>query len=484
MTLTAAGAAVVNGGGNLPDFTVTAASTTGQTSSATANVNPADTDTNEPLTLTVTPVDGPFVEDSTNAGDTVATSTANDPDGGDITYTIDDTTNYAIDASTGTVTLTAAGAAVVNGGGNLPDFTVTAASTTGQTSSATANVNPADTDTNEPLTLTVTPVDGPFVEDSTNAGDTVATSTANDPDGGDITYTIDDTTNYAIDASTGTVTLTAAGAAVVNGGGNLPDFTVTAASTTGQTSSATANVNPADTDTNEPLTLTVTPVDGPFVEDSTNAGDTVATSTANDPDGGDITYTIDDTTNYAIDASTGTVTLTAAGAAVVNGGGNLPDFTVTAASTTGQTSSATANVNPADTDTNEPLTLTVTPVDGPFVEDSTNAGDTVATSTANDPDGGDITYTIDDTTNYAIDASTGTVTLTAAGAAVVNGGGNLPDFTVTAASTNRTNFLCYSQCKPSRYRTNEPLTLTVTRRRSIRRRQHKRRRYSSNIHCK
>ncbi|QOP45181.1 hypothetical protein [Sulfurimonas paralvinellae] len=72
MTLTAAGAAVVNGGGNLPDFTVTAASTTGQTSSATANVNPADTDTNEPLTLTVTPVDGPFVEDSTNAGDTVS----------------------------------------------------------------------------------------------------------------------------------------------------------------------------------------------------------------------------------------------------------------------------------------------------------------------------------------------------------------------------------------------------------------------------
>ncbi|QOP45185.1 hypothetical protein FM071_02325 [Sulfurimonas paralvinellae] len=462
VTLTAAGAAVVNGGGNLPDFTVTAASTTGQTSSATANVNPADTDTNEPLTLTVTPVDGPFVEDSTNAGDTVATSTANDPDGGDITYTIDDTTNYAIDASTGTVTLTAAGAAVVNGGGNLPDFTVTAASTTGQTSSATANVNPADTDTNEPLTLTVTPVDGPFVEDSTNAGDTVATSTANDPDGGDITYTIDDTTNYAIDASTGTVTLTAAGAAVVNGGGNLPDFTVTAASTTGQTSSATANVNPADTDTNEPLTLTVTPVDGPFVEDSTNAGDTVATSTANDPDGGDITYTIDDTTNYAIDASTGTVTLTAAGAAVVNGGGNLPDFTVTAASTTGQTSSATANVNPADTDTNEPLTLTVTPVDGPFVEDSTNAGDTVATSTANDPDGGDITYTIDDTTNYAIDASTGTVTLTAAGAAVVNGGGNLPDFTVTAASTTGQTSSATANVNPADTDTNEPLTLTVT----------------------
>ena len=36
---------------------------------------------------------------------------------------------------------------------------------------------------------------------------------------------------------------------------------------------------------------------------------------------------------------------------------------------------------------------------------------------ATDEDGGAITFSIDDTTNYAIDSSTGAVTLTATGAA-------------------------------------------------------------------
>ena len=121
----------------------------------------------------------------------------------------------------------------------------------------------------------------------------------------------------------------------------------------GQSSTDTANVNPADTDTNEALTLTVTPVTAEFIEDATNAGDTVATSSATDPDGTNITYTISDTTNYSIDATTGEVTLTQAGADIVNGGGNLPDFSVTATSQNGQSSTDTANVNPADTDTNE-----------------------------------------------------------------------------------------------------------------------------------
>ena len=70
---------------------------------------------------------------------------------------------------------------------------------------------------------------------------------------------------------------------------------------------------------------------------------------------GDITFSIDDTTHYAIDATSGEVTLTAAGAVLVNGGGNMPDFNVTAASTTGETSTASVAVNPTDTTTvNDP----------------------------------------------------------------------------------------------------------------------------------
>ena len=64
----------------------------------------------------------------------------------------------------------------------------------------------------------------------------------------------------------------------------------------------------------------------------------------------------------------------------------------------------------------------------------TTAGDAVTVATATDPDGdGTFTYSISDTTNYAIDA-TGNVTLTQAGADLVNtnSGADLPAFTVTA----------------------------------------------------
>ncbi len=63
---------------------------------------------------------------------------------------------------------------------------------------------------------------------------------------------------------------------------------------------------------------TITPT-----EDTVAAGDVVGTTTGSDVDGGTITYSIDDTTNYAIDPVTGEVTLTQAGADLVNAGEDL-----------------------------------------------------------------------------------------------------------------------------------------------------------------
>ncbi|MGE0738108.1 cadherin-like domain-containing protein, partial [Sulfurimonas sp.] len=141
------------------------------------------------------------------------------------------------------VTLTTQGAAIVNGGADLPNFTVTA---TSSNSTANQEVNPANTTTsNDPLNLTVTPI-ATLTEESVTAGTTVATSVASDEDGGAITFTIDDTTNYAIDSATGEVTLTTQGAAIVNGGADLPNFTVTA---TSSNSTANQEVNPANTTT-------------------------------------------------------------------------------------------------------------------------------------------------------------------------------------------------------------------------------------------
>ena len=162
---------------------------------------------------------------------------------------------------------------------------------------------------------------------------------------------------------------------------------------------------------------------------------------ATDPDGGEITYSISDTTYYEIDADTGEVTLTEAGAALVNtdSGAALPGFTVTATSAegadAGSGSTANAIVTPSVTQVDDALTFSMgDPVT--FTEDLASEGATVATVlSASDPDGGEITYSISDTTYYEIDADTGEVTLTEAGAALVNtdSGAALPGFTVTAS---------------------------------------------------
>mgnify|MGYP000323400094 CR=1 FL=1 len=79
-----------------------------------------------------------------------------------------------------------------------------------------------------------------------------------------------------------------------------------------------------------------------------------------DADGdGTFSYTIDDTTNYAISACTVDVTLTTARATLSNAGTDLPLFTVTATSGGTNTSSNTAVVDPAVTLVNHPLTLTM-----------------------------------------------------------------------------------------------------------------------------
>ncbi|MEA2017505.1 MAG: hypothetical protein U9N59_03560, partial [Campylobacterota bacterium] len=152
--------------------------------------------------------------------------------------------------------LTAAGAQIVNDGGDLPNFTVGAESTSGQTSSDSANVNPADTDlTDDGLTVTVTNVIDDINEGEATTSTVVGNASSTNPDGSTVTLSIDNP-NYEID-SNGEITLTADGVALVNSGQDLPDFTVDATSTTGDTGTS-ANVNPADTDLTAPDTPVVT----------------------------------------------------------------------------------------------------------------------------------------------------------------------------------------------------------------------------------
>ncbi len=86
-----------------------------------------------------------------------------------------------------------------------------------------------------------------------------------------------------------------------------------------------------------------------ITEDAVIEGTEVATSIASDEDGEDMTFSIDDTTHYNIELTTGKVTLTQKGADLVNKGEDLADFNVTAQSTSGETSSNTVTVNPVNT---------------------------------------------------------------------------------------------------------------------------------------
>ncbi|WP_455756579.1 hypothetical protein [Sulfurimonas sp.] len=85
-------------------------------------------------------------------------------------------------------------------------------------------------------------------------------------------------------------------------------------------------------------------------------------------------------------------------------------------------------VQPIVVDIDSPATIEVTPVET-ITEDSVVAGTKVADIDANDEDS-EITLSISDTDNYAI--VDGEVVLTETGAALVNAGNDLPNFTVTA----------------------------------------------------
>ncbi len=182
------------------------------------------------------------------------------------------------------------------------------------------------------------------------------------------------------------------------------------------------------------LTVTISNVMGDINEGDADTDTVVANASSTNPDGSTVTLTLSDTTNYSIDEN-GVITLTAAGAQIVNNGGDLPDFTVDATSTTGD--SGSAPVNPGNTlDTDDGLTVTISNVMADINEGDADTDTVVANASSTNPDGSTVTLTVSDTTNYSIDEN-GVITLTAAGAQIVNNGGDLPDFTVDATINNR-----------------------------------------------
>ena len=350
-----------------------------------ANRAPVVTDTIPPQNLT--------------EGDTVTLDVSgnfSDPDGDELTFTVESTNTDAatatIDGSMVTVVGVAAGAATVAVTATDPDdaFALQEVMVTVEA----ANRAPVVTDTIPPQNLT--------------EGDTVTLDVSgnfSDPDGDELTFTVESTNTDAatatIDGSMVTVVGVAAGAATVAVTATDPDdaFALQEVMVTVEA----ANRAPVVTDTIPPQNLT--------------EGDTVTLDVSgnfSDPDGDELTFTVESTNTDAatatIDGSMVTVVGVAAGAATVAVTATDPDdaFALQEVMVTVEA----ANRAPVVTDTIPPQNLT--------------EGDTVTLDVSgnfSDPDGDELTFTVESTNTDAatatIDGSMVTVVGVAAGAATV-----------------------------------------------------------------
>ena len=305
------------------------------------------------LTLTLSKPAAP-TEDTAKQGDIILSkATTNAKEGSLLNFklTFNESNYYAIDSKTGTVTLTTAGALLVNTGSDLPSINVTV--TSGSNSASCTAYVPATIDVNDApvLSLSTPPT---LTEGTAVAGQIISTATATDEDKDVLTFSLTNNPGavYAINATTGVVSLTAAGALQVNLGNDLPPVAVT----------VTDGIAPVSKSVNVPLTIDVN--DAPVLSLSTPptltegtavAGQIISTATATDEDKDVLTFSLTNNPGavYAINATTGVVSLTAAGALQVNLGNDLPPVAVT----------VTDGIAPVSKTVNVPTTIdTVTTV--------------------------------------------------------------------------------------------------------------------------
>ncbi len=363
-------------------------------------------------------------EDAPNGTAVFAVADIVDPDGSDTyTYSLADDAGgrFAIDASTGVVTVADASlidydaaqshavtVRVTDAGGNTLEIPVTIEVGDGNDVLGALSDADAATDT---------------VSEGASNGDVVGiTAFASDADIGDtVTYSLTDDAGgrFAIDATTGVVTVADASQLDYETA-TSHTITVQAESSDGSTETKSFTVALSD-DTGEFAVSAVSDTDAASdgVSEGASNGDTVGvTAFASDGDASDtVTYSLTDDAGgrFAIDASTGVVTVADA---------SLLDYetatshtiTVQAASADGSTQTQDFTIALSD-DTSEFSVSAVTDADtaANTISEHASNGDTVGiTGFASDADASDtITYSLTDDAGgrFTIDATTGVVTV-------------------------------------------------------------------------
>ncbi|MGE4369461.1 MAG: hypothetical protein AB7E12_07255 [Burkholderiaceae bacterium] len=315
------------------------------------------------------------------------------------------------------VTLTAAGAAFVNGGGTLPAISLTATDNGVPSESSTRAVTPVTTQVNDApvidaqaAVLTYTENDAPTVIagatavsdiDSAdfNGGSLTVAFAANGTAADQLAVRNEGSGDGQIGVSGSTITFGGVAIGTLTGGTDGADLVVSfnsAAATPAAVQALARAITFANTSDNPSTsarsvrftlvdgdgtaaggsdtgsttaTVTVTSVNdapvltltaaAPVVEDAPATADglVVATYTVTDPEGNAITVDFTAGSNaagyYALNTVNREVTLTAAGAAFVNGGGTLPAISLTATDDGVPNESSTQTVTPVTTQVND-----------------------------------------------------------------------------------------------------------------------------------
>ncbi len=444
VTLTQAGVDAINSDAGIDinslSLGVTASDGTRTSSESTVTVNITRINDNAPVMDTA--AGSTLTEGAINTNTVVASFTASDLDDADtVTFSLtsgNDQGYFAIDGSTGVVTLTQAGVAAINSDADIDinslSLGVTASDGTRTSSESTVSVDITRINDNAPVMDTAS--GSTITEGSINTSTVVASFTASDLDDADtVTFSLtsgNDQGYFAIDSSTGVVTLTQAGVAAINSDAGIDinslSLGVTASDGTRTSSESTVSVDITRINDNAPVMDTAS--GSTITEGSINTNTVVASFTASDLDDADtVTFSLtsgNDQGYFAIDSSTGVVTLTQAGVAAINSDAGIDinslSLGVTASDGTRTSSESTVSVDITRINDNAPVMDTAS--GSTITEGAINISTVVASFTASDLDDADIvTFSLtsgNDQGYFAIDGSTGVVTLTQAGVAAIN----------------------------------------------------------------
>ncbi len=268
-----------------------------------------------------------------------------------------------------------------------------------------------------------------------------AVAHATDADGDTVTYSLIDPPTaggnalFSIDSSTGQISLTTAGAASIDYESGTKSYSLTVQASDGSAShhpTATVVVNLTNVNDNAP----VFSIDNPphsLPENSSAGAISGAVARATDADGDTVTYTllnvptVNGSALFSIDSSSGQVSLTAAGAAAIDYESGTKSYSLTVQASDGlaaHNKTATVTVNLTNINDNSPV-LTV---DNAILPENASAGPiSGAVAHATDADGGTLTFSLVDPPTdgnnqplLSIDAATGQISVTAAGAAVID----------------------------------------------------------------